>query len=202
MVPVSCGRISWKVLISHCAAQNWPRRGRASIPTPPLLSRGGEGWGPDCIHRGRKPGQAGKVETRTVTAWPLPSIVLDLLGFSPAIVCSGCSPRSILALDASSHHVLHALYLGSFPVTFQPCPYSWVQGQAPSPDLSHAYNYLTCITRTCTSVQGYSVIRSADTFFPALFGFIILSKCSQPPSPVLAPSWHLEAHHPQNLTGS
>lgn len=34
--------------------------------SPPLCSRGGEGWGHGYIHRGREPSQAGKVETGAV----------------------------------------------------------------------------------------------------------------------------------------
>lgn len=44
------------VLISQCAVlgQEEPQY------FPPLLSRGGEGWGHDCIQRGREPGQEGR----------------------------------------------------------------------------------------------------------------------------------------------
>lgn len=66
MLPAT-GRISFGVLITLCATQMLAQeRKNLFLHSPPLCSRGGEGWGYDCIHTDREPGQAGKVETRAV----------------------------------------------------------------------------------------------------------------------------------------
>lgn len=44
----------------------WPREEGLSTPHPFAVEIGREGWGHDCFHRGREPGQTGEVETRAV----------------------------------------------------------------------------------------------------------------------------------------